>query len=230
MKEKLIIVGTSTAAETLYEFVKYYDLFDVKGFVVDEKYKNKDEFNGLPVYSFEELNKIYKKEEIFIFVAIFWNKLNRDKKEMFIRLKKEGYSFANVIAPNSIIRGKIIGENCWISDYCIIDTGAIINDGVFVRAQSFIAHYVNVESFVYCGAKCMIGGRVKIGEQSFIGLNATIFDEVNIGKKCIIGAGTAIKRNVPDNTVCKLSNDNIIQKTYSEDIIEEKLMFTKNVR
>ena len=87
-----------------------------------------------------------------------------------------------------------------------------------------------IEDFVFTGSKVTIGGKCIIGAQTFIGLNALVFDQVHIKEKCIIGAGTVIKRNIEKNTVCKLETSNINIKTYSDNIIETKLIASKNVR
>ena len=94
----------------------------------------------------------------------------------------------------------VIGDNTIISDHC------------------FVAENTT------------IGGGVRIGEQSFIGLGTTVFDEVTIGKKCVVGAATALKRNLPNFSVFKTNSDNFIVKSYTEDVIENKLLFSKNIR
>ncbi len=228
--KKLIIVGTGSTARRIYDFVKQYNLYEVVGFVVDKEYKKEDKFCNLPVYSFEELEKIYKKEEIELFIAVLWNNLNKDRKNLFIKLKKYGYKLANLISPTSIIRGKILGENCWVQDYVILDTNSILKTGVILSSQTFVLHDSIIEDFVFTGSKVTIGGKCIIGAQTFIGLNALVFDQVHIKEKCIIGAGTVIKRNIEKNTVCKLETSNINIKTYSDNIIETKLIASKNVR
>ena len=54
--KKLIIIGTSTAAEAIYNFVVYYNLFEVKGFAVNKEYKTIDKFQGLPVFVLEDID------------------------------------------------------------------------------------------------------------------------------------------------------------------------------
>ena len=62
MKEKLIIVGTSTTAHQAYDFVKYHGLYDVVGFAVDREYYKESEFMGMPVYELEKLDELEEKE------------------------------------------------------------------------------------------------------------------------------------------------------------------------
>ena len=53
---------------------------------------------------------------------------------------------------------------------------------------------------------------------------------VVFGKKCIIGACVAVKRNMPDFSKYSTSSENIVLKQYNEQEIEDKLLYSKNVR
>lgn len=65
--KNLVIIGTSETAERVFFFCQYYSLYNVIGFAVDEKYKTKDEFHNLPVWSIEDLsNHFDKKMTIFL--------------------------------------------------------------------------------------------------------------------------------------------------------------------
>ena len=56
-----------------------YNLYNVIGFSVNSEYYKEDKFCGLPVLKLEEL-----KEKISIpfkvFIGVFWNRLNKDRK------------------------------------------------------------------------------------------------------------------------------------------------------
>ena len=97
-------------------------------------------------------------------------------------------------------------------------------------AYTLIGANSHVASHCFFGARSILGGGSTVGEQTFVGLNATIFDDTAIGCKCIIGACTAVKRNVPDFSRYVTPSDNIVIKRYPEDDIENKLIFSLNVR
>lgn len=227
--EKLIIVGTSTNARHVYEFVKDYNLFDIIGFAVNEKYRVSNSFKGLPVYSLETLDTFFDKNEIKLFVAVLWNHLNADRRNIYETLSKEGWQFANLISPKSSIRGVIKGTNVWVHDNVVIQNDAIIGNNVAIMAFTIIGAESVIEDHCFFGARSTLGGESRIGEQSFIGINCTVFDGTTVGKKCILGACTAIKRNVPDFTLCKTSIE-YQMKQYAEDEIENKLLAGKIVR
>ena len=136
----------------------------------------------------------------------------------------------NLVSPKSIIRGELLGDNCWIHDFVILQNDAKLESDIAIMAYSLIGADTNVASHCFFGARSVLGGGSTIGEQSFVGINATVFDDTIIGKKCIIGACTAVKRNMPDFSRYVTKSEDIIVKQYSEDDIEEKLVFSKNVR
>lgn len=229
--KKIVLIGTADTARDVYCFVQDYKLFEVIAFAVDREYKSEDTFCGLPVYCIEDLPSLIDKEEVGLFIPILWNYLNRQRKDIYLRLKSEGYHFVNIIAPNAIIHsGGTIGDNCWISDGAIINSNATIGNNVIIRPNAVIAHYTKVEDHCYIGASSFVAGKVIIGEQSFIGINATIFDEVEIGRKCLVGACTVVKRSLPDYSQIKTATGNSEIKQYDENSIEEKLVAAKNIR
>jgi len=230
--EKLIIVGTSTTARNVCLFVQRYGLFDVAGFAANEAYKSCDTYCGKPVYAIERMSGegVFDKERDFVFVAMQWNRLNSERRRVCEDLKANGFRMANLIAPNAVTNGTIVGGNHWICEGAIIDFGSVIGEDVFIKIGAKVADNTTIGAHCFVGAGSIIAGGVKIGEQSFIGVGAVVFDCVTIGRKCIVGAATALKRNLPDFTVYKTSSDAFTVKTYSQEEIESKLMFQKNVR
>lgn len=229
-KEKLIIVGTGTTAKQAYDFVKMYGLYDVLGFAVNSAYRTADEFRGHPVFTIEGLRDEVPGDDYYLYVAVLWNRLNRDRRELYEELKQQGYRFANLISPTAIIRGKITGDNCWIHDLVIIQSDAHLHSDISIMAYTLIGADTTIHSHCFFGAKSTLGGNSTVGEQSFIGINATVFDDTAIGEKCIVGACTAVKRNLPDYSVCKTSPAATEIRQYTEQEIESKLLFAQNRR
>ena len=227
--KNLIIIGTSTTSIHVYKFVKEYNLYNVLGFAVDRDYLTEDFFLGLPVYAIDELDYKIDKENDLLFVAILWNKLNLDRKETYDRLKNKGFRFANLISPTAKVRGNLLGENCWVHDFVIVQNDANIGNNVLLMAYTLIGAHCEIGSHCFFGAKSTIGGGCKVGSQTFVGINATIFDDRIVGDKCIVGACTAIKRDLLNYSVCKTSLEGLVHKTYDSEEIESKLVFSNNV-
>ena len=45
-------------------------------------------------------------------------------------------------------------------------------------------------------------GTVSVGKNTWVGANVVILKDSHIGSNCVIGAGSVIKGNIPDNTLC----------------------------
>lgn len=227
--EKIVIVGTSTNAKHVYEFIRMYDLFEIVAFAVDEKYMQGTDYLSLPVLPLEHLDEYIDKSSVKLFVALLWNRLNADRRDIYLRLKNQGYQFANLISPTARIRGELRGDNCWIHDYVVIQNDAVIGNNIAIMAMALVGDHVVLGDHCFLGAKSTVAGGSIVGTQCFIGINCTIFDDTHVGNKCILGACTAIKRNVPDYSLIKTSSEIAILQ-YNENEIESKLLFRKNKR
>lgn len=228
-RKKLVIIGASETAIRILTFCEFYGLYDVIGFAVDSKYRSMETLGGKPVWDLEHLYEENEEKDFYVFVALFWNHLNGDRRRLYERLKSLGYRFANIISPKASIRG-IIGENCWIMDYVVVQEGATIGDNVIIADGSFVGNMARVNDHCFLGAKSIIMGDSHIDAQSFIGIGACVFEFVGIGQKCIIGACTIVKNDVPDFTVIKADFPNTVAKSYSEDVMEQKMVANFRIR
>lgn len=210
------------------QFIRHYNLYNIIGYSVNQKYCSSSEYNGLPLWPLEELDLYIDKEKTLVFVAIFWNRLNADRRLLFEKVRDAGFKFANLISPSASIYGNI-GINCWIRDSVVIHEDVEIGDNVYIADFALIGHLTRVQDHCFIAVRSSILGGCILGEQCFIGACSTIFDTTSIGKKCVIGACTAIKRNVPDYCVCKIQ-DNIAIKQYTDEIIETKWLAHHNIR
>jgi acyl-[acyl carrier protein]--UDP-N-acetylglucosamine O-acyltransferase len=132
--------------------------------------------------------------------------------ENFIRDAIEGFLMQRTTFPVEIL----------------IHDDAIIGTNVAMMAFTLIGAHCKIGSHCFFGAKSTVGGGCKIDEQTFVGINATIFDDRIVGRKCIVGACTVLKRDLSDFSSCKTNIDSMIVKTYDENIVEKKLLFSEN--
>lgn len=226
--EKLVIIGISETAERILTFCELYNLYEVIGFAVDSQYRRVESYHDRPVWDLETLDKQIDKSKVLVFVALFWNHLNGDRRRLFDRLNARGYHFANILSPMSSIRGEI-GQNCWVMDFAVVQEGARIGDNVIMADNAFVGNMTEISDHCFIGAKATIMGASKVGLQCFIGIGACIYESVVIGSKCIIGACTIVKKDIPCFTMVKVESSNVI-KTYDEKDIENKMVARYKVK
>ena len=128
--------------------------------------------------STDELPEICRCENALVFVAVFWNMLNRQRRNLYERMKAKGLRFANVISPNASVRGKIEGNNCWINDYVVIQSGAVVKSDTFIMDGALIGNMAVIGEHCHIGAHSVVCGSAVLGEQCFTGVNSVIFDGV----------------------------------------------------
>lgn len=230
MKTKLYIIGLGATAEEIRLFIEKYDLYEIAGFAVNQQYILAESFHGYPVYAIEKLDEVADREKDLLFVALFWNHLNNDRRKLYESLKEDGYKFASLISPKSDVNQSIIGENCWISDNVYIKPNVVINDNTFVNAGAIVEINTTIGKHCFIATGAVVGGSCHIEDQCFVGLNATIFDHTVVGHHSIIGAATAVKRNLAPCTLVKTSSHSVCVAEYQIDEICEKLVVQKNIR
>lgn len=155
--DKLVIIGISETAERILFFCEHYHLYDVIAFSIDSKYRTTDTFHGRPIWDLEALNERIDKNETKLFVALFWNHLNGDRRRLYERLKQQGYQFANIISPKASVRGNI-GDNCWVMDFAVIQEGAQVGNNVIIADFAHVGNFASVSDHVFVGVRSSIMG------------------------------------------------------------------------
>ena len=103
-------------------------------------------------------------------------------------------SSAHISEEISIGEGNFIAKNATVNiltqigDYCILNTGCIVE------------HECRISNGVHIAPGAVLLGNITVGEQSFIGANAVVKENITIGRHVIIGAGSVVVKDVPDNS------------------------------
>ncbi|HPH05775.1 MAG TPA: UDP-3-O-(3-hydroxymyristoyl)glucosamine N-acyltransferase [Methylotenera sp.] len=127
---------------------------------------------------------------------------------------------ANVSASCSIAPNCYIGENVVLGDNVIVGAGSVIENDVFIGANSRLEPNVTIKQKCKIGDNCHIFSGAVIGSDGFgyaqendVWIKIPQVGRVVIGNNVDIGANTTIDRGALDDTVieegCKL--DNLIQ-------------------
>lgn len=198
-KKKLIIVGAGEFAEIAYEYFSFDSEYDVVAFAVERNYIQKRELFGKPIIAFEELEKEYKPDKYYVFVAVYYGKLNRIRTRLYNECKKKGYKCASYISSKAFVWHNVyVGENTFIFEDNTIQYKAKIGNNVILWSGNHIGHRTVIEDNCWITSHDVISGFCKIGKSSFIGVNATIGDEVIIGEDSVLGAGAVTVKSLPE--------------------------------
>lgn len=200
--KKIIIFGLGDNAELAkYYFEndeKYNQTHKVVAFTVERKFLDRNEFNGLPVIEFEEIEKIYPIDEYYLFIAVGYTAMNEIREKIYLIGKEKGYSFVNYISSKANVFTEIIGENNFILEDNTIQPFVKIGNNNVIWSGNHIGHHGEIGNNCFITSQVVISGRCKIEDNCFIGVNSTIRDHITIKYKSLIGAGAWISKTTKE--------------------------------
>jgi len=193
MKKRLVIFGSSDAAQLAHHYFSVDSNYEVVAFTVDACYIKAPVFCGLPVVAFEEVIDAYPPEKNDFFVALGYSNLNAIRKEKFLAAKEKGYKLASYISSRAtVLNDRKIGENCFIFENNTIQPFVTIGNNVTLWSGNHIGHHSVINDHTFIASHAVVSGGVEIGEQCFVGVNATLRDRIKIGDRCVVGAGALL--------------------------------------
>lgn len=202
MKKSLVIFGAGDIAQLAHYYFQADSEYQVVAFVVDEAFRDREEFCDLPLIALEALPILFPPSKFEVFVALSYSRLNEIRKDKYLAIKKLGYKMPSYISSNALVLNNgSIGENCFILENNVVQPFVVIGDNVTLWSGNHIGHHTLINNHCFIASQAVISGGVVIGEQCFIGVNATLRDHISIGHKCVIGAGALILENADSNGV-----------------------------
>lgn len=189
-------------AELAYFYFKEDSPCEPVAFTVDKEYIKKNEFLGLPVVPFEEIEKIYPPDKFKMFIAIAYTKLNKIRANKYHEAKNKGYELVSYVSSKITQWGDTqIGDNCFIFENQVFQPWVKIGNNVIVWSGNHFGHNVVIGDHSFIASHVVLSGNVKVGQYCFIGINATVRDGVAIAPECLIGAGALILKDTEEKEV-----------------------------
>ena len=218
---KIVLFGNGQMAETAHVYLNYDSPYEVVAFCVDSKYRTEDQFRGLPLVDFENVETRYPQSEFGMFIPISAKAVNSLREKKFKQAKEKGYTLVSYISPKAHVCPEThIGENCFIFENNVIQPFASIADNCILWSGNHIGHHSSISPHCFIASHVVISGRCKVGSNCYFGVNSTVRDGITIAPKCTIGAGALIMRDTEENQVYMgLPGKRLPQKSDEVDII-----------
>lgn len=199
--EKIIIWGIGQISQVLTFYIQKYTQYKICAYTLDKEYMgDKNEFNGIPVIAFEEIEKHFSPNEYKMALIMGYKNLNRYREERYLQAKAKGYDFINYISPHSLVETECIGKNVFILGQCHIQPFTEIGNNCILWSDTMIGHHTIIsDNCFFAGAK--IAGFVKIKRNCFLGSCSMIADGIIIGQHSVIGQSCHIVKDVKDYSV-----------------------------
>ncbi len=202
MSNKVILFGAGTIGQIVHFYLTNDSDYQIVAFTANKEYIKNKKFLGLPIVSFEDVEKLYPPSEFKMFVALSYAKVNKLRARIYQEAKDKGYELISYISSKSVVWGNTkVGDNCFIFENQTIQPFVTIGNDVIIWSGNHIGHHVSIGDHCFIASHVVISGYVKIGSYCFIGVNATIRDGITIAPECVIGAGSLIMKNTKQREV-----------------------------
>ncbi|MFY7950562.1 MAG: hypothetical protein ACOVRP_15210 [Gemmatimonas sp.] len=200
-RRPLWIFGLGNFAEMAHHLFGTGSDYEVKGFVVDGAFLDRDSFRGLPAVAWEDFAVRHDPADVSLFVAIGVGRINTLRAARVEQLLAEGWHLAHFVSPTASVCDDLeLGPNTMIMDQVNVHPMVRIGHDTIVWSNSRIALKVVIAPHVWI-TSAVIGESAHIGECSFIGLNATVAPFVRVASHNLIGAAALIAQDTRDHEV-----------------------------
>ena len=197
----LIIVGDSLFAEIAHEYFTHDSDYDVVAFSVEEPYRTRDEFRGLPVVAFESLQDDFDPASPSVYAALVYTEVNRLRARMADAAKAKGFALASYVSSRAFVWPNVeIGEHCFIFEDNTVQPFVRIGSNCVLWSGNHIGHHSTLRDNVFVASHAVISGSVEVGENSFVGVNATLVNDITIGRDNWLGPHVVITRDTEPNS------------------------------
>lgn len=120
------------------------------------------------------------------------------RQDVYDRFTREGYCFATVIHPSSIIAPEVqIEDGVQMMAGVIVQTGCRVGPNAILNTGCCVDHDCVVDAHAHVGPGVTLSGGVHIGVGAHIGTGAAIIQGIRVGARSVIGAGAVVVRDVP---------------------------------
>ena len=217
MGKKIIIFGAKEFEKRLKYYIETYSEDRVNAFCVDRNYLEYNEYCGVPVVAFDEIDKRFPPDTYVALVGIGYKNMNVLRAQKARELQMRNYELYNFVHPTAFVDptvvlggGNIILSNVVIEYYSQIGCGNIFESG------TVISHECKIGNFNYFSPGVITGGKVLIKDNCFLGLNSTIRSAIKLGSYVLAGAGSYLSKNVENSEVIVPSRNIKLNKKSSE--------------
>ncbi|MGG2060247.1 acetyltransferase [Priestia megaterium] len=194
---KVIVIGNGGHSKVIQEMISSLRNYEIIA-ILDDKYKEKKERNGITYAPFSFLNKLLD-TDVKVVIAIGSNTVRKRLVET-LNLRTDQYlsvihSTAVVSSTAMIGNGTVVMPNAVINADAEIGEHSIINTGAIVEHENKLANYVHISP------NATLTGNVSLGEGVHIGASATVIPGIEIGQWSVIGAGSTVIHHISSS--CK---------------------------
>jgi sugar O-acyltransferase (sialic acid O-acetyltransferase NeuD family) len=211
---EVVLFGLGKIAEVVHYYLTNDGDARVVAFTCDREFVDRDDFLGLPVVPFDEVEDAYPPDRYELFVALAYQQMNRLRASRLAQARSKGYRTPSFIHPQSGAPLDLeLGDNCFIMNNVCIQPRVTLGDNVFVWSGALIGHHSTIGDHCWLTSNTSIAGSVTVGRNCFFGLNATVANDLSVGNHCFLGANTLVTKDLPDEKVVVEKASDVLRVT-----------------
>jgi sugar O-acyltransferase (sialic acid O-acetyltransferase NeuD family) len=201
----VVIFGTRDTASLAHFYLTEDSPHNVVGFTVHREFMpTPDEFEGLPVVPFEELETRFPPDRFSAFAPLSYHRMNRFREEIYLALKGRCYSMISYVSSRATrFSGTEFGENCFVLEDNTIQPFVTIGHNVVLWSGNHIGHHSRIQDHVFVTSHVVISGHCVVSPHCFLGVNATVKDGLTLAQGTLVGMGAIIGRDTQPWSVHK---------------------------
>jgi sugar O-acyltransferase (sialic acid O-acetyltransferase NeuD family) len=202
MTNKVIIFGIEDYAELAHYYLAHDSPYEVAAFCVNEKYiPSERSFKGLPIIPFEEVERLYPRDEYSFFAPMSPKSMNQLREQIYHEIKAKGYGLVSYVSSKVSRFGNEIGDNCFILEDNTLQPFTKIGNNVVLWSGNHIGHHGEIRDHVTFTSHVVMSGHCIIGENSFLGVNATLRDGITLAKGTLVAMAAAVTKDTEEWSV-----------------------------
>ncbi|THB80116.1 MAG: acetyltransferase [Desulfobacteraceae bacterium] len=198
----VVLFGNSASTAMAYHQLTADPAYSVAGFTLDRDFISQNEWFGLPMVPFEEVEQYFPPDSHDMLIAIAYTSMNTLRQERYDQAIEKGFSFASYIHPTALIYpGVSFGEHCMVGPFTVIQPDAQIGNNVVIRDHCHIGHDNRIHDHCFISGHCNISGYVTLESHCFLGAGVVVKNGLTLKRSSLIGAGVTILDNTSEHDV-----------------------------
>lgn len=196
--EKIVLVGAGGYCSAVIDSILNEGKYEIAGITDPVKKKS---WYGFPVLGTDDiLSQLYENGIRKAHITVGSIAKPNKRKELANLLENIGFELVTVIDPSAqIARGVELGKMVYVGKRAIINAMVNIGDYCMINTGAIVEHGCKIENWVHLAPGSTLAADITIGDSSHIGVGATVLQGLTIGHDTVVGAGSVVIRDVASN-------------------------------
>lgn len=219
--KKVIIIGTTSFSEVIYDALVTEEQAEVVGFSVEKAFYEEDSFLGLPVVPFEELPMYFNMDECFVLVSIGYNSMNKIRERIFGLCEAKKYKLYTFVSKRALVeKSALFGEGSVVLPFVSVGSNVSVGRGCIIFYNAHITHHIKIGDFCFISTGVNIGGCSTIGKNCFIGMGSVVANNLVVESQTFIGANALITHDTEFNSAYVVTETKKLDRCGADFIVK----------